>query len=85
MKYLTQGGQSTQRLQLLLSLTKITSENVRDALHDYLVRGFGDAMAASLNDVKPSNFNRALASLEQVAATVERIKELDLSVLKSVK
>jgi hypothetical protein len=85
MRYLTQGGQTDERLHLLLSLTKISSENVREALRDYLVRGFNDATAALINDVKPSNFNRALASLEQVAATVEQIKQLDLSALKSVK
>jgi hypothetical protein len=49
------------------------------------VRGFNDATAALINDVKPSNFNRALASLEQVAATVEQIKVLDLYAIKSVK
>jgi hypothetical protein len=85
MRYLTQGGQTGERFVLLLGLTKISSPNIQDALHDYLVRGFSDAMAARLNDVKPSNFNRALASLEQAAATVEQIKQLDLSALKSVK
>lgn len=84
MRYLTQGGQTTERLQLLLSLTRISSENTIDALSDYLVRGLADSTASALNGVSQSNFNRALAGLEKVAATVEQIKQLDRSAAKSV-
>ena len=84
MKYLSQGGESRARFDLLLSLTKISSEPLQDALSDYLVKGFGDCAAAAMNGVQLSNFNRALVTLNQVAATVERIKELDWQHLKSV-
>lgn len=82
MRYLTQGGETAERLELLLSLTKITSEPVQDALADHLVRGLSDATAAGINGVTQSNLKRALDSLELVAATVERIKEIDWRHLK---
>ncbi|WP_396180192.1 PapB/FocB family fimbrial expression transcriptional regulator [Flavobacterium sp.] len=83
MRYLTQGGQTAERLQLLFSLTRIASDDIKAALSDYLVRGLSDATASSLNGVAQSNFNRALNGLEEVAATVERIKEIDWRHLKS--
>jgi len=85
MRYLIQGSQTTERLELLLSLTRISSESVRDALSDYLVRGLSDSLAASANGVLLPNFTKALKSLDQVAATVEKIKEIDWRHLKSVK
>ena len=85
MRFLTQGGQTAERLELLFSLTRIASDDIKAALSDYLVRGLSDATASSLNGVAQSNFNRALNGLEEVAATVERIKEIDWRNLKSVK
>lgn len=85
MRYLTQGGQTAERLELLFSLTRIASDDIKAALNDYLVRGLPDATASSLNGVAQSNFNRALNGLEEVAATVERIKEIDWRNLKSDK
>lgn len=84
MKYLIQGGESRQRLALLVSLTKITSNNIQDALTDHLCTGLSDTAAAAMNGVQLSNFNRALATLNQVAETVEQIKSLDWQHLKSV-
>lgn len=77
MRYLTQGGQSAERLELLLQLTSISSEPVKDALADHLVRGLADATSDSLNGITQANFNRALKTLEAVATKVERIKEID--------
>lgn len=85
MRFLTQGGQTAERLELLFSLTRIASDDIKAALSDHLVRGLSDATASSLNGVAQSNFNRALNSLEEIAATVERIKEVDWRNLKSVK
>lgn len=82
MRYLTQGLESAERLELLLALTSIKSEDVKDALADHLVRGLADATAAGLNGVTQSNFKRALNTLEAVAAKVERIKEIDWRHLK---
>ena len=78
MRYLYQGSQSQARFELLVSLTRIQSLDVIDALKDFLVHGASDSNAAALNGVDKSNFNRALAKIELVAATVETIKEIDL-------
>lgn len=83
MKYLFIGSQTKERFNLLLGLTRINSDDVTMALYDHLVLGSTEANAASFNGVSPSNFQRAFNKLNDVAATVERIKEIDLS--KSVK
>ncbi|RAK01652.1 PapB/FocB family fimbrial expression transcriptional regulator [Aliidiomarina maris] len=85
MKYLLAGKQSPDRFELLLSLTKISSESVVSALRDYLVVGHSEVAAALINQVSSSNFNRALNKMNDVAKTVEHIKELDWAHLKSVK
>lgn len=83
--YLLQGMEPEERVKLLLSLTKITSEPVCKALVDYLSKGFTESEVVMINEVTQSNFNRALSTLEKVANTVEAIKEIDLHHLKSVK
>ena len=87
MKMLVRGLESTERINLLLSLTRINSEPIIRALHDYLVNGRTDTGAAAINMVEQSNFNRALSKLNEVAGTVEKIKDLDWQHLevKSVK
>lgn len=80
-----QGGESEARLKLLLQLTNIRSEDVIAALDDHLIKGVSDTMAAAFNGVQLSNFTRALTKLNDVAGTVEQIKELDWAKLKSVK
>lgn len=84
MRYLTQGSQCEERLALLLRLTKISSEDVIDALSDYLVRGLAESTAASINGVKLSNFKRALDTLNETAEAVEKIKEIDWRSFRSV-
>lgn len=39
MRYLVQGGEDAETVELLLSLTRIDSDDVKSALKDYLVRG----------------------------------------------
>ncbi|CAM3900425.1 PapB/FocB family fimbrial expression transcriptional regulator [Rheinheimera salexigens] len=85
MRNLIQGGESVARFKLLLQLTKISSEGVQDALQDYLCKGYSDTASAALNGVQLSNFNRALHKLNDVAAIIEQIKDLDWQHLKSVK
>lgn len=84
MRYITQGGESSERYELLISLTRINSEDIKAALKDYLVTGLADATAAAVNGVPLSNFTRALKTLNDTAATVEKIKELDWARFKSV-
>jgi selenocysteine lyase/cysteine desulfurase len=79
MKYLYKGSQSQERLDVLLSFGKSTSEDIKSALSDYLVRGINKTNAATLNGVPGPNLTRALKRLEVVAGKVERVKELDWS------
>lgn len=86
MKYLIQGGESLERFNLLISLTRL-NENSASALRDYIVKGLDDSLSAQLNDLSKSNFSRALNRLNCVAETVEKIKEIDWAHIstKSVK
>jgi hypothetical protein len=85
MNYLLAGHESKERIELLLQLTKINSDSVRDSITVHLINGFSESDAASIKCVSLSNFNRALARLNEVAGIVEQIKEIDLHHLKSVK
>lgn len=77
MRYITQGSESSERYELLISLTRISSEDIKAALKDYLVTGLADTTASAINGVQLSNFTRALKTVNDIAATVEQIKELD--------
>lgn len=77
MRYLVQGSQSEERFQWLLKLTKISSEDMIDALRYHLVKGLAESTAAHIADVKLSNLKRALDTLNEAATAVEKIKELD--------
>ena len=72
-----QGQESPERFAIILGFTKITSENVKAALYDYLVVGFNDTAAATLNFIPVSNFNRALKIINEVACEVEKLKVMD--------
>ena len=85
MKYLSQGSQTEDRLFWLLKLTRISSEDVIDALRDHLVVGLAESTAASVNGVKLSNMKRALDTLNAAAEAVEKIKEIDWRSFRSVK
>jgi predicted DNA-binding protein (UPF0251 family) len=78
MKYLYAKSQSVERFNLLLSLTKISSDDVINALYDHLVNGAGESNAATMNGVSQSNFQRAFNKLNKVAEAVENIKVIDL-------
>ncbi|WP_304179123.1 hypothetical protein [Pseudoalteromonas prydzensis] len=77
MKYLHKGSQSQERLDALLSFGKSTSEDIKAALSDYLVRGISKTNAATLNSVKGPNFTRALNRLEVVACKFENALEIE--------
>ncbi len=77
MQRLLAGHESAERVDLLVSLTSIRSEGMQGAIHDHLVKGHAVAQAAALNGERDNNIRRALATLEQVADKVEKIKELD--------
>ena len=77
MNYLYKGSQSQERLNALLSFGKSTSEDIKAALSDYLVRGISKTNAATLNGVKGPNFTRALNRLEVVAGKFENALEIE--------
>lgn len=77
MKLLVQGGQTNDRFELLLQLTRLASEDVIEALRDHLVRGMTTANAAGVNGIEQSALTRALKTLEKQAAVVESIKVID--------
>ncbi|SQH76971.1 conserved protein of unknown function [Shewanella benthica] len=83
MNYLLPGGEQPKRLQLLLKLTKITSEPQIAALTEHYVNGLPAERAAARFMIETSNLSRAQAKLEKVASIVEQIKELDWSTLNS--
>ncbi|MCT8857583.1 hypothetical protein K5M76_09365 [Shewanella xiamenensis] len=76
MNHLIQGGESAERFKLLLSLTKI-KEPISSALFDYYVKGVSSGNAAELRGIKHGNVSRGADTLEQHAAIVEAIKQLD--------
>ena len=76
MKYLSQGLESKNKVDLLLQLTKISSDDMKYAIHDHLVKNFTVGDSATLNNLKQSNLTHALNSLNKIAETVEKINEL---------
>jgi len=82
MKMLVRGLEKQERVELLISLTKMSSETQKQAIIDHLVKGRSDTEAALLNDVSQSNFNRAMSRLNEIAGIVEEIKALDWQHLK---
>ena len=83
MQYLFKGMQSQDRFNLLIGLTKISSDDIKSALCDYLVKGMDKKAAAALNGVKPPNFSVALAKLEEKSVIVENIIEIEWYTRKS--
>ncbi|WP_351189259.1 PapB/FocB family fimbrial expression transcriptional regulator [Shewanella sp. TB4-MNA-CIBAN-0142] len=77
MKYLIQGGESAERMVLLLRFTKICSPQIIAALNDHFVTGHQETRAAIRNGVKESNLTRAINTLEDTAHNAEMLKELD--------
>jgi len=82
MKFLTKGLEPEERINLLLQLTKIDSENIKSALADHLTKGLAESDAAMLNNVSQQNFSRALKRLNGVAGVVEEVKKLDWNKIK---
>ena len=83
MKYLSQGLESKKKVELLLSLTKISSDKIQMAIHDHLVMNFGVKDAAMINDCRQSNVTAALVVLNEVARAVELIHELKFICVRS--
>lgn len=77
MNALITGGESLERIELLLELTKIKSDSVKAALIDYFVIGHVRTVAAALNGIHDKNLTKSIKRLQQIAHIVEQIKLLD--------
>lgn len=73
---LLRGYVTKERLDLLFKLTTRLGEPTKYALEDFLCKGHTESAAASLNGLKQSNFNRSLATLNEVANIVEEYNQL---------
>jgi hypothetical protein len=72
MKYLFAGQSKISDVAWLIELTKFDDPYVINAFIDHLVRGWPASMAASKNGLDQSNFNKALARLEQIEAHYQK-------------
>jgi len=79
MKYLVCGFEPKDRVDLIISFTKMDSEDMHQAIIDHLVKGFTVSQSAKINGVAQSNLNRAITKLNIIAGKVEAIKTLDWS------
>ena len=76
--YVYQGSESPERFELLVSLTGLRSPSQIGALRDHLVKGVPLDGAMVLNGVtNKSNLERDLIKINDIATTVEKIKEID--------
>ena len=76
--YVYQGSESPERFDLLVSLTGLRSPSQIGALRDHLVKGVPLDAAMVLNGVtNKSNLERDLDKINDIATTVEKIKEID--------
>ena len=77
------GMEDKRRVELLLSLTKVSSEPVINAIFDHLVDGKTETGAVAINMLQQQNFNRAMVKLNKVAGIVEEIKDCDWAKFKA--
>ena len=76
--YVYQGSESPERFDLLVSLTGLRSPSQIGALRDHLVKGVQlDAAMVFYGVTNKSNLERDLDKINDVATTVEKIKEID--------
>ena len=76
--YVYQGSESPERFDLLVSLTGLRSPSQIGALRDHLVKGVPLDAAMVMNEVtNKSNLERDLIKINDIATTVEKIKEID--------
>ena len=78
MRQISRGSETTVRLNLMLTMCGFKSENIKNALHDYLVKGCSLIIACELNDIKnTSNLERAITKVNDVAIFVTAIETYD--------
>lgn len=83
MNYLRNGGENKKKIELLVSLSSMTSDGIKAGLSDYFHRGFSESDAAALNGVLQPNLKKSINRLNEIAGIVELIKDIDWSKFKS--
>ncbi len=78
MLYLLAGSEPERKLDLLLSLTRITSEPTIAALKLHYTTGLAEERCAARHFIELSNLNRAQSTINSTMGIVEAIKEIDL-------
>ncbi len=77
------GLESEESIDIIISMTKLSSEKMIKALKYHLVNGAAEKMAVAAFGVTQSNFNRDLSKLNDVARKIDKYFELNYR--KSVK
>ena len=77
MKYYVPGHESMRRVELLIKLTRIDSEDIKSGVRHHLTDGWSIGVAAFKVGVDESNLNRALTSINDKLIIHEDLKELD--------
>lgn len=83
MKALIQGGESKERFDLILSLTRL-DEVYHKPLERYYVDGVKGSSIVEVYELRKQHFTRAKNTLESVAQRIEKIKEMDWAKFKKV-
>ncbi|MGB0938907.1 MAG: hypothetical protein ACPGTQ_15740 [Colwellia sp.] len=83
--YLARGMESPKKIDLLLSVTRITRPELISALKDYYCEGCSKVDAASFNGVKSQNLSSPIQKLNEVAEAFEKYIELKTNELNSSK
>lgn len=76
--YVYQGSESPERFDLLIELSGLRSEKQIQTIKDYLVKGVPlDAAMVLYGVTNKNNLERDLIKINDIATTVEKIKEID--------
>ena len=73
---LLQGKEDPQKVDLLLSLTNISSDTIRQALKQHLTEGTPAQMLYMIYDIKQQNFCRAMKRLNEVYSIVCQLNNI---------
>lgn len=84
MKYLVQGMETTEKINCLLKLTKITSERKIKALHYHLVNGADITNAAMAYSLPQPKLTEVVNDLNEVAGHCEKYHEIKIYTTKGV-
>ena len=78
--YIYQGSESPEWFDLLIELSGFRSEKQIQTMKDNLVKGVPIEAAMVMNEVtNKSNLERDLAKINDIAKTIEKIKDIDWS------